>query len=110
MVDGGVVITASIENQYKYLVTDQTVFWNRSGVEVDASLTGINVTAAPLKTLVQGGIAFDSYGVENKLNGKWLLYEDFKTARKYGQVITLTFDGENTRQRNSDQIQRRTSG
>ncbi len=97
LVDGGVVITASIENQYKYLVTDQTVFWNRSGVEVDASLTGINVTAAPLKTLVQGGIAFDSLpGVENKLNGKWLLYEDFKTARKYGQVITLTFDGENT--------------
>ena len=97
LVDGGVVITASIENQYKYLVTDQTVFWNRSGVEVDASLTGINVTAAPLKTLVQGGIAFDSLpGVENKLNGKWLLYENFKTARKYGQVITLTFDGENT--------------
>ncbi|NIY84768.1 MlaD family protein [Vibrio hepatarius] len=97
LVDGGVVITASIENQYKYLVTDQTVFWNRSGVEVDASLTGINVTAAPLKTLVQGGIAFDSLpGVENKLNGKWRLYENFKMARKYGQVITLTFDGENT--------------
>ncbi|EGA69618.1 mce-related protein [Vibrio sinaloensis DSM 21326] len=97
LVDGGVLITASIENQYKHLVTNQTVFWNRSGVEVDAGLAGITVKAAPIKTLVQGGIAFDSLpGVDNKQNDKWLLYKDFKTARKFGQVITLTLDGENT--------------
>ncbi|TMX36819.1 MlaD family protein [Vibrio sp. Hep-1b-8] len=97
LVDGGVIISASIENQYKHLVTDQTVFWNRSGVEIDASLAGINVKAAPLTSLIQGGIAFDSLpGVENKQNGKWLLYSDFKTARKYGQVISLTLNGENT--------------
>lgn len=97
LVDGGVIISASIENQYKHLVTDQTVFWNRSGVEIDASLAGINVKAAPLTSLIQGGIAFDSLpGVENKQNDKWLLYSDFKTARKYGQVISLTLSGENT--------------
>ncbi|MGD8230446.1 MlaD family protein [Vibrio sp. TRT 1302] len=97
LVDGGVIISASIENQYKHLVTDQTVFWNRSGVEIDASLAGINVKAAPLTTLIQGGIAFDSLpGVDNKQNDKWLLYSDFKTARKYGQVISLTLSGENT--------------
>ncbi|MGY5538577.1 MlaD family protein [Vibrio brasiliensis] len=97
LVDGGVIISASIENQYKHLVTDQTVFWNRSGVEIDASLAGINVKAAPLTSLIQGGIAFDSLpGVENKQNDKWLLYSDFKTARKYGQVISLTLNGENT--------------
>jgi len=78
-------------------VTEQTVFWNRSGVEIDASLAGINVKAAPLKSLIQGGIAFDSLpGVDNMQNDKWLLYKDFKTARKFGQVITLTLDGENT--------------
>lgn len=97
LVDGGVIITASIENQYKHLVTDQTVFWNRSGVEVDASLAGISVKAAPLKSLIQGGIAFDSLpGVDNKQNNKWLLYDDFKTARKFGQVVTLTLEGDNT--------------
>ena len=70
---------------------------NRSGVEIDASLAGINVKAAPLKSLIQGGIAFDSLpGVDNKQNDKWLLYKDFKTARKFGQVITLTLEGENT--------------
>ncbi|RTZ16897.1 MCE family protein [Vibrio aquaticus] len=96
LVDGGVIITASIENQYKHLVTEQTVFWNRSGVEVDASLAGISVKAAPLKSLIQGGIAFDSLpGVDNKQNNKWLLYDDFKTARKFGQVVTLTLEGDN---------------
>jgi paraquat-inducible protein B len=97
LVDGGVIISASIENQYKHLITPQTVFWNRSGVEIDASLAGLSVKAAPLKSLIQGGIAFDSLpGVENKQQDKWLLYSDFKTARKFGQVITLILDGENT--------------
>ncbi|UUM29423.1 MlaD family protein [Vibrio japonicus] len=97
LVDGGVFITASIENQYKYLVTNQTVFWNRSGIEVEASLSGVNVTASPLKSLVQGGIAFDSLpGVINKQNEKWLLYDNFKSARKLGQKISLIFEGENS--------------
>lgn len=97
LVDGGVIISATIDNQYKHLVTEQTVFWNRSGVEIDASLAGINVKAAPLKSLIQGGIAFDSLpGVDNKQNDKWLLYKDFKTARKFGQVVTLTLEGENS--------------
>lgn len=96
LVDGGVLITASIENQYKHLITEQTVFWNRSGVEVDASLAGISISAAPLTSLIKGGIAFDSLpGVDNKQNDKWLLYQDYKTARKFGQVITLTYQGEN---------------
>ncbi|NVD06624.1 MCE family protein [Vibrio sp. JPW-9-11-11] len=96
LVDGGVVITASIENQYKHLITAQTVFWNRSGIEIDASLSGVNISAAPLTSLIKGGIAFDSLpGVDNKQEDKWLLYQDYKTARKFGQVITLTYDGEN---------------
>ncbi|USD42468.1 MCE family protein [Vibrio sp. SCSIO 43135] len=94
--DGGVLIHATIENQYKHLITEQSVFWNRSGVEVDASLSGISVKAAPLKTLVQGGIAFDSLaGVENKINKHWKLYKDFQDARKFGHVITLTADTAN---------------
>ncbi|MFW7525359.1 MlaD family protein [Vibrio ostreicida] len=96
LVDGGVILTASIENQYKHLITEQTVFWNRSGVEVEASLSGFSVKADPLKSLIQGGIAFDSLpGVDNKQNEKWLLYPDFKTARKFGHVISLKASGEN---------------
>ncbi len=33
-------------------------FWNRSGIEIDASLSGVSVKAHPLKSLIEkGGIA-----------------------------------------------------
>jgi paraquat-inducible protein B len=87
----GVVIRAQIENRYRHLIEPGTVFWNRSGVEVDASLSGISIKAAPLKSLVQGGIAFDVIpGVDNKRGNRWRLYSDFKHARHYGKEITLS--------------------
>ncbi len=86
-----VVITTHIDNRYKHLITDSTVFWNRSGVEFNASLSGVSVKASPLKTLVQGGIAFDSLdSVENKQGSHYKLYESFDNARKFGHTITLT--------------------
>ncbi|MBA5762919.1 MCE family protein [Vibrio sp. 404] len=91
-----ILVTLSIENQYKHLINEQTVFWNRSGVEVDATLTGISVKAAPLKTLLEGGIAFDSMpGVENQDGEYWKLYSDFKHARKAGFELTLFAHGDN---------------
>ncbi|WP_417878315.1 MlaD family protein [Vibrio sp.] len=94
LVDGGVVIQVSIENRFAHLLTSQTVFWNRSGIEIDASLAGVSVKAHPLKSIIQGGIAFDSVpGVENKIGERWKLYVDQKTARKFGRVISLTTDG-----------------
>ncbi|MFV0575336.1 MAG: MlaD family protein [Vibrio sp.] len=90
LVDGGVKIQINIQNQYKYLITNQTVFWNHSGVEVNANLSGIKVTASPISSLIKGGIAFDNLaGVENKLNDNWLLYDDFDSARQFGKKITL---------------------
>ncbi|EJE4710378.1 MCE family putative adhesion factor MAM7 [Vibrio parahaemolyticus] len=94
LVDGGVLIKATIENRFAYLVTPQTVFWNRSGIEIDASLSGISVKAHPLKSLIEGGIAFDSVpGVENKVGERWKLYADQQKARKFGRVISLETDG-----------------
>jgi paraquat-inducible protein B len=93
--DGGVKIKAKVENRYTHLITAQTVFWNRSGVEVDASLAGVNITAAPMKTLIQGGIAFDSLpGIDNKIGSSWKLYENAKTARKFGRAIQLVAGGD----------------
>ncbi|BCN24212.1 MlaD family protein [Vibrio alfacsensis] len=94
LVDGGVIVNATIENRYAHLITAQTVFWNRSGVEIDATLAGISVKAQPLKSLIKGGIAFDSIpGIENKTGERWKLYQDHKQARKYGRVISLETDG-----------------
>ncbi|MDK9775507.1 MULTISPECIES: MlaD family protein [unclassified Vibrio] len=94
LVDGGVIVKATIENRYAHLLTNQTVFWNRSGVEVEASLAGISVKAHPLKTLIKGGIAFDSIpGIENKIGQNWKLYSDQNKARKFGRIIELVTDG-----------------
>ena len=94
LVDGGVLIKATIENRFAYLITLQTVFWNRSGIEIDASLAGVSVKTHPLTSLIEGGIAFDSIpGVENKIGENWKLYTDQKTARKFGRVISLETDG-----------------
>lgn len=90
LTDGGVKIMVELENRYKHLLTDNTVFWNRSGVEVDASLSGLSIKAAPLITLLKGGIAFDNLvGVENKLGKYWRLYDDFNHARRFGKTISL---------------------
>ncbi|WP_086984373.1 PqiB family protein [Vibrio aphrogenes] len=90
LVDGGVKIQLRIENRYKYLITKQTVFWNHSGIQVDANLSGLKVTASPITSLIKGAISFDSLpGVDNKLKENWLLYPDYKSARQFGKKITL---------------------
>lgn len=94
LVDGGVMVKATIENRYAHLLTAQTVFWNRSGVEIDASLAGVSVKAHPLKSLIKGGIAFDSIpGIENKIGSNWKLYQDQNHARKFGREIALETNG-----------------
>ncbi|MBY8285514.1 MlaD family protein [Vibrio fluvialis] len=94
LTQSGVVIEAKIENQYKHLITSQTVFWSRSGVEVNASLSGVSIKAAPLQTLIQGGIEFDNInGVENKQGELWKLYPDYQQAQKYGEEIMLVAQG-----------------
>ncbi|WP_375753978.1 MlaD family protein [Vibrio sp. HN007] len=86
----GVNILVKIENQYLHLVKEDTVFWNRSGVEIDASLSGVKIKASPVQSIIKGGIAFDSLpGIENKQNTRWKLYEDLDKASKYGKEITL---------------------
>ncbi len=86
----GVTITAKIENRYKHLLNQSTVFWNRSGIEVDANLNGVKITASPFKTLIQGGIAFDTLpGVENKQGKYWRLYDDVNQAKTHGKTIAF---------------------
>lgn len=95
LANGGVEVKVSIENRYKHLINEHSVFWNRSGIEVDATLAGVAIKAAPLKTLLQGGIAFDTItGIENKIGPHWKLYPDQQQARKFGRIITFTTNGE----------------
>ncbi|PSW14809.1 MCE family protein [Photobacterium sanctipauli] len=86
----GVTISINVERKYRHLIKPDTVFWNRSGIEVEAGLGGVNVKADPLATLIKGGIAFDEMpGVTNLANNRYKLYPSFKEARDFGLVVSL---------------------
>ncbi|WKT60130.1 MlaD family protein [Microbulbifer thermotolerans] len=56
----GVEVYAVIEPRYAHLVNRETRFWNISGLRASASLSGIEVEADSLLSLLRGGIAFGS--------------------------------------------------
>ncbi|MFQ6371077.1 MlaD family protein [Shewanella sp. YIC-542] len=55
-----VLLKAYIKKQYTNLVRKDSHFWNVSGVQIDASLSGIKVNTASLASLIAGGINFSS--------------------------------------------------
>ncbi|MDD7805490.1 MAG: MlaD family protein [Endozoicomonas sp. (ex Botrylloides leachii)] len=62
-----VVIFINIESRYAGLISDQTKFWNVSGVRVNVGLfTGAKVKTNSLEALLAGGIAFATPDIPNK--------------------------------------------
>ncbi|GAA5187841.1 MlaD family protein [Ferrimonas gelatinilytica] len=56
----GVTVQVGIERRYQHLINTDTRFWHHSGIKVEGSLAGINIQAAPLTTLLRGGLSFDT--------------------------------------------------
>jgi len=48
-----------IRAPYSSLVTENTYFWNSSGVSVEASTSGVKVNLSSLESLISGGVTFD---------------------------------------------------
>ncbi len=80
----------NIAKRYAPLVTDNSVFWNTSGINIEAGLfSGINIDSESVETLISGGIAFatpevnSSDSTQNKqsfilhqdLNRDWLEWQ-----------------------------------
>jgi paraquat-inducible protein B len=86
----GMEVNITVQPEYNHLIGPNTVFWNHSGVEVKAGLSGIDIKAAPLARMINGGIAFDTLpGVENKIGRYHKLYPSQDAARHYGKLIQL---------------------
>ncbi len=49
---------AFVDAPYDDLVTTNSRFWNASGVSIDASASGVQVTTSSLETILLGGVAF----------------------------------------------------
>lgn len=94
LTEQGVDIQIQIERRYKHLINDNTVFWDQSGVDINASLAGVSIKTGSLESMVRGGIAFDT--MENKANRldkqTWKLYSSYQQAIKFGAEIRLIAD------------------
>ncbi|MEW6983952.1 MlaD family protein [Colwelliaceae bacterium 6471] len=92
-----VEVSAFIEPEYAHLVTENSRFWNASGIEVSASLAaGVKVRANSLASIVSGGIAFDhpSYEADTaavQSGYNFPLYADYAAAQM-GEEITLNLE------------------
>ncbi|MDO6705314.1 MlaD family protein [Photobacterium sp. 1_MG-2023] len=55
-----VLIEAQIDPGYRHLVRSDSVFWNTSGLDVSLGLTGANIQAGTVDTLLRGGIGLST--------------------------------------------------
>lgn len=53
-----IISTIRIDSEYAYLVRANSVFWNVSGVDVSIGLSGANIKAGTVESLLRGGITF----------------------------------------------------
>lgn len=94
--DSGLMSTKiTIKGQYKHLITDNSVFWNISGITLDAGLSGIKIQAESLLAIASGGIAVDfaANNTSNKYrNGLYRLFDNHQEATQPLQTITILFE------------------
>ncbi|MDX2503212.1 MAG: MlaD family protein [Gammaproteobacteria bacterium] len=93
-------LNAFIKPEFAHLVTNNTRFYNVSGLNIQAGVSGIKIKTESLASLVSGGIAFytPTYAQESqntqapgKNGDTFELYKDFDDA-KAGIEISLIFD------------------
>ena len=94
--DGNKVsINILIEKKYTHLVTSSSRFFTFSGIKIKASLQGIDMQAAPIDSIVSGGIAFYSpgEGKEVKEYHEFQLYKNYQAANHADDIwLTLSFN------------------
>ena len=84
-----------IKGQYKHLINKKSVFWNVSGLKINAGLSGLKVEADSLLSIAAGGIAVEQGNSTTKNrfnNGSYKLFDSFADATQTPTEITLTFD------------------
>ncbi len=86
-----VEIDVVIDKKYANLVKTDSHFWNISGINFNANLSGVNLTVDSLASMVQGAVAFDSpdNSATAEQGAKFQLYENLKSAQR-GTVVNIT--------------------
>lgn len=90
-----VKVFINIQKDYEKLVNSSTVFWNVSGVNVNADLSGINLKVDSLTSLISGGISFETLDVNakniNKSKDEFILHENYENAKHEHVPVNLIF-------------------
>lgn len=92
--DDSVIIHLLIDKPYRHLVTDQSRFWNASGIDASLSRNGVKIHSESVQTLLRGGIAFANIsdgGHAVKPRQLFKLYNQQHKALQGGPDITVTF-------------------
>jgi paraquat-inducible protein B len=92
-----IAINIFIKPEFAHLVKENSLFYNTSGVQVTASLTGgVKINTDSLAAIMAGGISVDTLSYQTELapakNGQtYPLHADFQSA-EMGHEVELTLD------------------
>ncbi|MEI6859957.1 MAG: MlaD family protein [Shewanella sp.] len=85
-----ILLTAFIKEQYTHLVKTDSQFWNVSGLQIDASLSGIEIKSESLSSILAGGISFSSSDDSQRaVNGLSYHVYDSQELAQGGIVFSL---------------------
>ncbi|BDY12089.1 MlaD family protein [Hydrogenimonas cancrithermarum] len=84
-----VEIDAVIAPKYADFVNDSSMFYVRSGVELDVSMHRIRFDSGSFETMVKGGIVLETpVGVSGGSKSSFVLYEDFAAYEKARYLVS----------------------
>jgi paraquat-inducible protein B len=92
--EGKPFIEIAIEESKHALLKTSSRFWTVSASSVTMGPGGIKVDVSGLDTLIQGGVAFDDFGVEGETlaeDATVPLLESEALAKACGEPVTITF-------------------
>ncbi len=89
-------VRVHVRQEYRKLLTANSVFWAEGGARVQLNGSGLTVQASPLNRALKGAISFDNLtgaGAGLTSGDKRVLYDSETAARAVGSQITLhTYD------------------
>jgi len=85
-----------VRSPYSELLTENTYFWNSSGIDFSANAQGINVNVGSLESIVRGGVTFDvptdlPLGGAIKHDQLHILYPDKSSVYEQRHYISKEF-------------------
>jgi paraquat-inducible protein B len=93
----GINIGAFIHQRYAHLLHRESKFWNASGISISGGISGLNIQADSLATIVAGGIAFHTPDIKKPQLAweglRYTLHSDHEaTYADKGRDISLYFN------------------